>query len=101
MFAILMPVCTAPAIIVLFIGDRRARQMGVLSLASATQEQRQELAGENPAERTLFQSIRYYLTRFNVLGFLLMGFSFGLLLAPITLSATATGGYKNGEYHTG
>ena len=98
MFAILMPVCTAPAIIVLFIGDRRARQMGVLSIASATTEQRQEIAGENPAERTLFQSIRYYLMRFNVLGFLLMGFGFALLLAPITLSATAVGGYQNREH---
>jgi len=99
MFAILMPVCTAPAIIVLFIGDRRARQMGVLSLATAIPSEREKIAGTNPAERTLVQSVRYYFSRFNILGFLLMGFGFALLLAPITLSATATGGYKNRESH--
>jgi hypothetical protein len=37
----------------------------------------------------------YYTKRINLLGLLLLGFSFALILTPFTLSASAAGGYKN------
>ena len=98
MFAIMLPVSALPCLAVLFIGDRRARQLGVQSLAKATKSERQAIIGAEAHQRTLVESVRFYLSRFNILGFLLMGFSFGLLLTPITLSTTAENGYKNREY---
>ncbi|WRT67511.1 uncharacterized protein IL334_004483 [Kwoniella shivajii] len=97
MFCILLPVCVSPALAVLLIGDRRAKQLGALSLASSSYVRRRELS-RDPGEssnRTLYQSVRFYWTRLNAFGLLLMGFGFALILTPITLSSTATGGYKN------
>lgn len=45
----------------------------------------------------MWQSCRFYWTRLNAFGSLLMGFAFALLLTPITLSTTAENGYKNRE----
>jgi len=95
MFAIMLPVSALPALAVLFLGDRRARQLNVLSLATATHSARTELVGPDAPQRTLRESILFYISRFNLFGFLLMGFSFALLLTPITLSTTAVGGYTN------
>lgn len=93
----MLPVCISPALIVLLVGDHRAKKLGALSLASSSYARRQVLAGlavEKP-QRTLLQSVLYYWSRLNAFGFLLMGFAFVLLLAPMTLSATAVGGYQN------
>ncbi|KAK1925985.1 hypothetical protein DB88DRAFT_480303 [Papiliotrema laurentii] len=96
MFCILVPVCISPAVIVLLIGDRRAQKLGVVSLATSSLRQRQVLGEEAVGPtRTRWETIRYYWTRLNVLGLLLMGFAFGLLLAPVTLSSTAKNGWKN------
>jgi hypothetical protein len=98
MFCILLPVCISPALVVLLVGDHRARKLGALSLASSSYARRQALKGqEQAAQRSTWNSIRYYWSRLNVPGFLLMGFAFVLLLAPMTLNATATGGYTNRE----
>jgi len=97
MFCILLPVCVAPALVVLHIGDHRAKKLGAMSLASSSATKREELGLESaPAvHRTLYQSFRFYWTRLNAFGSLLMGFAFALLLAPNTLSTTAENGYKN------
>lgn len=95
----MLPVCISPALIVLLIGDHRAKKLGAMSLASSSYARRQVMAGqaiESP-QRTVIQSVLYYWSRLNAFGFLLMGFAFVLLLAPMTLSATAVGGYKNRE----
>ena len=95
----MLPVAISPALIVLLIGDHRAKKLGALSLASSSYARRRVLAGiavEKP-QRTLVQSVLYYWSRLNAFGFLLMGFAFVLLLAPMTLSATAVGGYQNRE----
>lgn len=96
MFCILLPVAMAPALAVLLIGDRRAKQLGVLSLAASSRARRMQLGEEtDTVNRTKWQSFRHYWTRLNAFGLLLMGFAFALILTPITLSTTATGGYKN------
>jgi hypothetical protein len=98
MFCILLPVCVAPALVVLHIGDHRAKKMGAVSVAASSATKREELGLESsalPVRRTMYQSFRFYWTRLNAFGSLLMGFAFALLLAPITLNTTAENGYKN------
>lgn len=103
MFCILLPVCVAPALIVLHIGDHRAKKLGAVSLASSSATRREQLGQAAPVQheivqRTMWQSCRFYWTRLNAFGSLLMGFAFTLLLTPITLSTTAENGYKNRVY---
>ncbi|WVQ72881.1 hypothetical protein IAR50_002442 [Cryptococcus sp. DSM 104548] len=96
MFCILLPVCISPALIVLLIGDHRAKKLGTLSLAASSVAQRKFLAGQDEIKkRSMWQNIRFYWTRLNGFGLLLMGFGFALLLTPMTLYTTAAGGYKN------
>ncbi|TYJ57394.1 hypothetical protein B9479_001934 [Cryptococcus floricola] len=96
MFCILLPVCISPAIIVLLIGDHRAKKLGTISLAASSVAQRKFLAGQGETKRrSLWQNVRFYWTRLNVFGLLLMGFGFALLLTPMTLNTTAKGGYGN------
>ncbi|OXG87858.1 siderophore-iron transporter Str3 [Cryptococcus neoformans Gb118] len=104
MFCILLPVCMSPALIVLLIGDHRAKRLGALSLAASSKARREQLAltGQHEAVKedetagmNTWGKLRFYWTRLNVFGFLLMGFAFALLLTPMTLYTTAEGGYKN------
>lgn len=104
MFCILLPVCMSPALIVLLIGDHRAKQLGALSLASSSKARREQLAltgqpeaveEDETAGMNAWGKLGFYWTRLNVFGFLLMGFAFALLLTPMTLYTTAKGGYKN------
>ncbi|WVQ81948.1 hypothetical protein IAT38_004075 [Cryptococcus sp. DSM 104549] len=95
MFAILLPVCVSPALIVLLIGDARAKKLGHVSLAASSLARRQEILGEAAVQRTTYGKIRFYWMRLNVFGLLLMGFGFALILAPLTLNTTAKNGYKN------
>jgi hypothetical protein len=97
MFAILLPVCVSPALIVLLIGDHRARKVGAFSLAASSYSQRVAKGAEVVPQRTLMEKFKYYWSRMNIFGFLLMGFGFACLLAPLTLNTTATNGYKNRE----
>jgi hypothetical protein len=97
MFCILLPLAISPALIVLLVGDRRAKRLGALSLASSSYARRQYLASQSTERenRTMVQSCLHYWSRLNGFGFLLMGFAFVLLLAPMTLNTTAKGGYTN------
>ena len=99
MFVILLPLAISPALIVLLVGDRRAKRLGALSLASSSYARRQYLASQDVERenRTAIQSCLHYWSRLNGFGFLLMGFAFVLLLAPMTLNTTAKGGYTNRE----
>lgn len=101
MFCILVPVCIAPAIAVLLIGDHRAKKLGVISVAASAARQRQALGQEAVESRTLWQSFRFYWTRLNVFGLLLMGFGFALILTPMTLYSGAIGGWKNRKWTQG
>lgn len=100
MFVILLPLAISPALIVLLVGDRRAKRLGALSLASSSYARRQYLTSQvsERENRTFLQSCLHYWSRLNGFGFLLMGFAFVLLLAPMTLNTTAKGGYTNREY---
>lgn len=95
MFIILVPVCIAPSLFVLFWGDHRAKKLGALSLASSSYTRRRILEGIDTPRRTFLQTVVYYFNQVDGFGLLLIGFSFACLLAPGTLSTTAKGGYAN------
>lgn len=97
MFIIMVPVCISPAIGVMFWGDRRAKRLGALSIASSSYARRQVLAGINGPQRSWTQNVLHYCVQMDAFGLLLLGFSFACLLAPATLSSTAVGGYTNRE----
>lgn len=95
MFVILVPVCIAPALVVLFWADRKARRTGALSLASSSYARKQVLKKEGALQKTVWEQVVYYWHRVDVIGLVLLGFSFGLILVPVTLSASMEGGYAN------
>ncbi|KAL1405311.1 hypothetical protein Q8F55_008938 [Vanrija albida] len=95
MFCIMIPVCLMPSLFVLFWGDRRAKKLGALSLASSTHARRQLIEAREPVHRTLVQNIIHHLNLIDAIGLLVLGFAFACLLAPATLSTSAKGGYSN------
>ncbi|WVQ79992.1 hypothetical protein IAT38_002093 [Cryptococcus sp. DSM 104549] len=95
MFCIIIPVTIAPALIILFWADSRAKKLGALSLASSTYAREKILAGQTVERRPWYQTVLHYARRLDVMGLLLLGFAFAMLLSPFTLSSTAQGGYKN------
>lgn len=95
MFCILVPVLIAPALAVLFIGDRKAKKLGALSLAAPSYYRRQVLAGRDPERSSRLKMLAFYWSRLNGFGLLLLGFAFGCILTPFTLKNTAKGGYTN------
>ncbi|WVQ71398.1 hypothetical protein IAR50_000932 [Cryptococcus sp. DSM 104548] len=95
MFTIMVPVCIAPAVLILFWADKKAKQVGALSLASSTYTRDMILRKQEAARRTFLQAFIYYARQIDAVGLLLLGFAFGCILSPFTLSSTASNGYKN------
>ncbi|WWC59437.1 uncharacterized protein I303_101993 [Kwoniella dejecticola CBS 10117] len=95
MFCITVPLTIAPALIVLFWGDYRAKQIGALSLASSSYARQRVIAGETQPKKTLLQLIIKYAREMDAFGLLLLTFAFGCILSPFTLNSTAKGGYTN------
>ncbi|KAF5327482.1 hypothetical protein D9619_005131 [Psilocybe cf. subviscida] len=84
MFAILVPAALSPLIITLLWAERKARKLNLSPASSA------------PAHQESFvQRLRTTASRLDVIGLLLIGASTALILLPITLSKTATGGWNN------
>ncbi|KAJ7178614.1 hypothetical protein C8R43DRAFT_467113 [Mycena crocata] len=93
MFVILVPVSIGPALLVLFWGDRKAKRIGALSLASSSYARRKQIAGEK--KQTLLQSGLYYWRIIDAFGLILLGTAFTLVLLPFTLYTSADNGWKN------
>ncbi|WVR04917.1 hypothetical protein IAU60_001929 [Kwoniella sp. DSM 27419] len=85
MFCILVPCTIGPAILVLFWADHRAKKIGTLSLAASTQAREAALEGARP--RGYLASCVHYVREIDALGLLLLGFAFGCILTPFTLTS--------------
>ncbi|KAK7033011.1 hypothetical protein R3P38DRAFT_3313100 [Favolaschia claudopus] len=94
MFVILVPISIAPALVVLFWGDRKAKKVGALSLASSSYVRRKQITGEQ-VDRSLLQLAIYYWRLIDAFGLLLLGTGFTLILLPFTLYTTADHGWNN------
>jgi hypothetical protein len=86
----------APAIVVMFWGQRRAKSLGALAIADPGYAQRQLLANGSP--RPTLQAILVGLFwQVDIIGLLLLAFGLGCFLVPFSLAANAEGGYANRE----
>ncbi|KAE8361478.1 major facilitator superfamily domain-containing protein [Aspergillus caelatus] len=84
MFAIMVPILLAPAIIALYGTQQRARKMVVTG--SSPPEK-----GEKVPLHTAWQC----LIAIDIPGLVLLGFSFSLILLPLSLAKSAEGGWTN------
>ncbi|KAH9910288.1 uncharacterized protein BXZ73DRAFT_109206 [Epithele typhae] len=90
MFAILVPVTLSPgALTLLFWSERRAKNLGALSLTSKNK------AVNNGARLSIPRKVIASWNAMDALGLLLIGFSCAMLLIPLTLSTTAKNGFRN------
>lgn len=94
MFVILTPVLMAPALVVLYWGQGRAKRLGALSLADPGYAQRKILA-ENSPRPSIEAIIIGLFWQVDVIGLLLLAFGLGCFLVPFSLAANADGGYSN------
>ncbi|KIY70184.1 hypothetical protein CYLTODRAFT_442186 [Cylindrobasidium torrendii FP15055 ss-10] len=94
MFAIMVPVCIAPVLFILFWGDRRAKKLGALSLAASGYNVRKQL---RPDEEVSSKAQVWWdtLKKIDAMGLLLIGGVFATLLIPFTLYTEADHGFKN------
>ena len=111
MFAIIMPAALLPAIITLVVLDRRARQEGLVNMASGNAARR---AAREQAEREGIEAPRGVIAvpaadkasswkesliqgfhEIDAVGLVLLGFGWSLLLLPFSLSTYADGGWNN------
>ncbi|KAF8747875.1 MFS general substrate transporter [Rhizoctonia solani] len=86
-FAIITPAIMAPAIMTLFAAERRAKEKGELVSGRPTDESK--------PRRSVFQLLREFTTQMDIVGLVLLGLIFGLILFPISLAKTVHGGWSN------
>jgi hypothetical protein len=96
MFVIMTPVLMAPALVVMFWGQRRAARLGALAIADPGYAQRKVLEQDNPRPSVRAVIIGLF-WQVDVIGLLLLAFGLGCFLVPFSLAANADGGYANRE----
>lgn len=79
MFAILIPVSLSPLIVTLLWAERKAKKLGLAPVK------------EGSAKSRIAQALR----AMDLVGLVLLGASVALILLPLTLSKTVTGGWSN------
>ncbi|KAL0566248.1 hypothetical protein V5O48_015772 [Marasmius crinis-equi] len=107
MFAIIMPVCLAPAIFTLIHLDWKARKQGVASIASSGIAQRSAAAEAEddkdmdapsslpPPRKSKWEATKSFLEEIDAFGLIILGFGWSLLLLPFSLKNYAKGGFNN------
>lgn len=89
-----MPAVMAPALMVLFWADIKAKKLGVLSIAASSYDGRVK----NKEERlTWWQLTRNWWIQIDAFGLILLGVGWALVLLPFTLYKSAKGGWENGR----
>ena len=96
MFAIMVPVLLAPAIFTLYAMQRRGEKLGMVTMASSKRE-RVGVDGSSEEKGAKYWMRLCYegLIDIDILGLILLGFSFALILLPFTLAKSADGGWGN------
>ena len=90
-----MPVCTAPALMVLFSADIRAKQLGTLSPSASDYTARVRVGQQE--HKSWLRLVWDMLVVVDALGLVLLGTGFSLVLLPFTLYATAKDHWRNRE----
>jgi len=89
-----MPTVMAPALMVLFWADIKAKKLGVLSIAASSYDGRVKNKGER---LTWWQLTRNWWAQIDAVGLILLGAGWALVLLPFTLYKSAKGGWGNGR----
>ena len=88
-----MPAVMAPALMVLFWADIKAKKLGVLSIAASSYNRRVKADEEC---LTWLQLTRRWWVQIDAVGLVILGSGWALVLLPFTLYKGAEGGWKNG-----
>ncbi|WXC67111.1 hypothetical protein SNK03_012879 [Fusarium graminearum] len=95
MFAILVPVLLLPAIFTLYTMQRRGEKAGMVTMADS-KDVRTGRTEATPKNLTYWAKLAYRgLIDIDIVGLILLGFAFSLILLPITLAKSAKGGWNN------
>lgn len=96
-FAIIVPAVMTPAIITLFAADRRAKKNGELAFGASLNERRRLEKANGPVEarKPFLVQAKEIAIKMDLIGLVLIGFTFGLILFPISLAKTVRGGWSN------
>lgn len=100
MFAIIVPALLLPAIITLYVMQRRGEKFGMVTMA-ASKRVRTGAAGEDemhnqgaPFHRWV-HLLRGGLIDIDIIGLIILGFAFTLILLPFSIAKSTTGGWSS------
>ncbi|KAF2015192.1 MFS general substrate transporter [Aaosphaeria arxii CBS 175.79] len=95
MFAILVPVLLIPAILTLYTMQRRGEKAGMVTIADS-KDVRTGISETTSKGLGYWAKLAYRaLIDIDIVGLILLGFAFSLILLPITLAKSARGGWTN------
>ncbi|KAL0930074.1 siderophore iron transporter [Colletotrichum truncatum] len=95
MFSILVPVLLVPAILTLYAMQRRGEKAGMVTMAHS-KDVRTGVSEASSKNLTYWAKLAYRgLVDIDIIGLVLLGFAFSLILLPITLAKSAKEGWKN------
>ncbi|KAH8893567.1 major facilitator superfamily siderophore-iron transporter [Thozetella sp. PMI_491] len=97
MFAILMPVLLTPAIVTLYVMQRKGEKLGMVTMAGSRQDRTgpAELAGKTKGIAQWAKLSYQGLIDIDIIGLVILGAAFALLLLPFTLAKQFDGGWGN------
>ncbi|KAL2067691.1 hypothetical protein VTL71DRAFT_15787 [Oculimacula yallundae] len=93
MFAIMMPVLLTPTIWTLYGMQRKAKKMGMISMGDAGVTRHQGL--EVKGRQQYYHLARNAAVEMDLIGLILLGFGFSLILLPLNLARSSSGGWSN------
>lgn len=93
MFAIMTPVLLIPAILTLYYMEHRAKKHGMVS-AGGSKFAREGTLGDRPSEPWTKLAMKGFID-IDLMGLLLLGFAFSLILLPLNLYGQADNGFNN------
>jgi MFS family permease len=98
MFAILVPVLLIPAIITLYTMQKRGEKLGMVTSAGSKRARAGSASSAHGSKKglALWGSLLYEgMVDIDILGLLILGTAFALILLPFTLAKSADGGWSN------
>lgn len=91
-FAVMIPICLAPAIGILCVIQHRGKQLGAVTIASSKVVR---MSGQLPRDKSWLQVFWQGLIDVDLSGLILLGSAFALILLPFNLRSSAAGGWSN------
>ncbi|KAK3185584.1 hypothetical protein K4F52_005684 [Lecanicillium sp. MT-2017a] len=102
MFAIMMPTLLLPAIVTLYIMQRRGEKIGMVPMAESGRRRTGtatdgDVDGQIGRFSRWFHQLRRGLVAIDMIGLVLLGIAFTLILLPFAISKSMHGGWGNGR----